>query len=270
MRYEVRHLLVGAVVFAVGIMVSRHVAAQESAVPAQQAVVSGPGRKQLEDYVRVMNGEVERAEARVTGVREQLMSMDNGIESRVCVTQALDAAASLTQHEEGAVSKYTDRDTNYSIKTREYKHAENDARESAKIKADFVADLRAGIDKLAREKKVLEAEFRQTTDAGKVEQLKKDIDDRNKTIKARRTQIEELVTASEPTTKPVSQRAAFEMDKMIDEMTTELKKDFTAFKRLVAELDAARVRVKPLKERLAKVTVTLATMGSAPAEAGGN
>jgi len=340
MRYKTRQALIGVVVFSSGILLSRAAAAQQPAVAEQPAAVTGQPaapsaaeeQAQLENCVRVMKGELERAEARAKAVTAQLVSLDEDIESRmnrivsllssvrdssdtsstrmrmakedaieglkatalyyarerdkrrkamsgtssqlsdddlakdiaalnarieVRVAQSLDVATSLTQHEEGRIDKHADQWTNYAIETPEYKKTERDARESVKIKADLVADLRASIDKLTREKKALEAELRQATDPGKVAQLSKDIEEKSKTVEARRSQIEELVTASGPATRPVSQKAGFEMDKMLDEMTAELKKDFAAFKRLVAERDAARARVKPLKERLEKVTALL-------------
>jgi len=52
---------------------------------------------------------------------------------------------------------------------------------------------------------------------------------------------------------------------MLDEMTQELKRDFAKFKSLVNERDAARARVKPLKERMEKAAAMLEKMDAGPA-----
>jgi len=126
-----------------------------------------------------------------------------------------------------------------------------------------VDDLRASIDKLSRDVKAREAELKATTDPAKQERLSKDIETMRQTIEARRTQIEELVTAPRPGTRPVGSDGAFEMDQMLDEMSGELKTDFAKFKRLVVERDAACARVKPLKERLERATAQLDAPGAA-------
>jgi len=48
-------------------------------------------------------------------------------------------------------------------------------------------------------------------------------------------------------------------------MTQELKRDFAKFKSLVNERDAARARVKPLKERMEKAAAMLEKMDAGPA-----
>lgn len=340
MRCKARQALIGAVVSALTVFLPHPAAAQAPAATGQQAVVTGQQaevsaaeeRAQLENYVRVMKSELERAEARVVSVRGQLNSLDEDIESRINrivsllssvrdstdtsstkmrkakedaieglkatalyyarerdkrkremgnpnaqlddevlerdvaalnarietrVTQSLEIASSLMQHEEGQVDRHWNTETDYSIETPEYKKAERDTRASAKIKADLAADLHASIEKLTRDKKAREAELKTATDPQRQEQLTKDIETLRQTIEARRNQIEELVTAPKPGTRPVSRKGAFEMDKMIDEMSLELKKDFAKFKSLVAERDAALARVKPLKARLEKATARL-------------
>lgn len=187
------------------------------------------------------------------------------IETRV--TQSLAIASSLTQYEEGPREKYHNDDINYQNETREYRRMEHDASASVKIKTDLMADLKASIDKLTRDVKAWEAELQRTTDPQRQEELTRTIATTRQTIDARRDQMEELVTAQKPGTRAVASKAAFEMDKMLDEMTVELKKDFAKFKRLVAERDEARARIKPLEERLKKNMEMLETLvqGSQPA-----
>lgn len=335
MYHKTRCLLIASIMLSLALTSLQPVAAQQPAFTGQQAVASAAADPaQLENYVRVVKSELERAEARATVVRSQLVSLDDDIESRVNrivsllssvrdstegsntrmrkakedalaglkatavyyaqqrdrrkkemgnayaqidddtlarnvaalnarielrVTQSLAIASSLVQHEEGRADQYRDWDTDYSGETREYRKTKKDASASVKVKTDVIADLKASIDKLTRDVKTREAELKTTTDPQRQEQLQKDIETMRQTINARRDQIEGLVTAQKPSTRPVSSKGAFEMDKMLDEMTLQLRTDFAKFKTLVNELDVARARLKPLKERLEKATAMLET-----------
>jgi hypothetical protein len=324
----------GIILLGAGLLLLRPAAAQEAAT-GQPAVVSAQvDRAQLENYVRVMKGELERAEARAKAVTAQLVSLDDDIESRMNhivsllasvrdsadgpnsrmrkakeealaglkagavyyaqqrdlrkkemgnslariddealardvaalnariemrVTQSLDIAASLVQQEEGRVDRYQNAETDYSSETREYRKVQRDARASVKIKTDLVAVLRASIEKLSRDVKAREDDLKMTADPQRQAQLTEDIKTMRQTIEVRRGQIEDLMAAPKPSTRPVGGKAAFEIDKMLDEMAIELRSDFAKFKHLVNERDTARARLKPLKERLEKATAMLET-----------
>jgi hypothetical protein len=193
-----------------------------------------------------------------------LVALNARIETRV--KQALDIAASLPQQGERRVDRHNDES---SSETREYRKVEKDAQAAAGIKADLVADLRKGIDNLTREVAARETELGATTDPKKRELLTRDINALRETLSARRSQVEEVMTAPQADTRPVGSKGAFEMDKLFDEMVQELKQDFTKFRILVVERDDALMRLKPLKERLARATVALAAMNDGPGETGG-
>lgn len=302
-------------------------------VPAAAPAVAD--RAQLENYIRVMKGELERAESRVKTVTAQLVSLDDDIESRVNrivsllssmrdstdksntrirktkeevlaglkatavyyaqqrdrrkkemgnqyaqiddeglagdvaalnkrietrVTQSLEIAKSLVQYDEGATEQYRDWDHDYSSETREYRKIKKDASASVKMKSEVVATLRASMEKLGRDVNAREAELKTCSDPQRQAQLAEDIKTMRQTIEARRYQIEDLVTASKPATRAVSSKGAFEIDQMLDDMRLQLKADFAKFKSLVNERDAARARLKPLKDRLQKATAMLEAM----------
>ncbi len=327
MRYKTRHLMAITVGCVCGIFLFDPVSAQELVATGQQGgATSKVDRATIENYIRVMTIEVDRAEARVGAQTAQLVSLNGDIESRVqrmvsllssvrdstdsaesrmrrakvealsgleavaryyaqerdrrkkemnnpyaqisaddlakdvaalntgietCVTQSLEIAKSLVQHQEGEVKKYDDGYSDDNNETREYQRSKRDAEASVKIKTDLVADLRASIEKLSRDIKNREVELSYAADASTKERLSTDIETMRKTIDARRGQVEELLMAPKPSTRAVGHKAAFEMDKMLEEMTKELRQDFAKFRALVMERDMARARVKPLKDRLA-------------------
>jgi hypothetical protein len=189
--------------------------------------------------------------------------LNERIETRV--TQSLEIASSLMQQQqqEGRAERYRDTDAEYGSATAEHRNAERDVQRSSKIKGDLAVTLRASIDKLSRDVDAREAELRTATDPAKKERLSQDIQTMRGTIEARRAQIDDLVTAPAPSSRPVSREGAFELDKMLGEMSAELKQDFAKFKSLVKERDAACARVKPLKVRLEQATAQLDAMGSA-------
>lgn len=334
-----RGLSTVVIVAGLGVAARLPVAAQQVAATGQSASASAAAdRAQLENYIRVLDGELERSEARVASLTAQLVALDQDIESRVGrlvsllssvrdsadgsgirirqakedalaglksaalyyaqerdrrkaqigsayapiaadelsndvaalnarielrITQSLDIAESLVQHQEGPTGRYQDSDA---YESAEYRKLERDAGASVKMKTDLVASLRASIDKLSRETEAREVQLRATTDPQKQAQLTRENADARRTIEARRDQIEELLSGSKPATRPVGSKGAFELDKMLREMASELKSDFSKFKGLVVDRDMARARVKPLKERLAKVQAALDAM---PTGAGG-
>jgi hypothetical protein len=308
-------------------------AQQPVASGAQPAATATVDRAQVENYIRLIKGELERGEARVVSVTDQLRSLNGDIESRVdrivqllsqvrdsadtagsrmriaksevlagleamaryfarerdrrkkemnnpyaqieaadlagdvtalnakietCVTQSLEIAKSLVPHTEDDVRKYDDWDYDSSDESREYKRVKRDAEASVKIKSELVADLRASIVKLTQDVKAREMEIHTTMDLHKREHLMNDVREMRQTIEMRRAQIEELMMAPKPETRAVGQKAAFEMDQLLDEMTQSLKRDFSKLKVLINERDEARARLKPLKDKLEKATAMLA------------
>lgn len=234
----------------------------------------GPGnriRKSKEDALDGLKATVAYYSQKRDGLRRELeiqggrvdeemlaravAALNARIETRV--TQSLEIASSLVRN--------GNTDTAYSGETPAHRKSRQDAEASVKIKADLVADLRSSIEKQTREVAAREEELRNTTDPQKRDQLAKDNEVARQTIAARRDQIEELLVAQKPATRSVSGKAAFEMDKLLDDMTAELRRDFAKFKIQLNEIDAARIRVEPLRVRLEQATAMLEAMDREPA-----
>jgi hypothetical protein len=341
MRGEKRYWIMVTAFMALGLPLLRPVSAQQPAVTGQTLAASAAAdQAQWENVVLVMKDELARAESRASSLTDQLIALDNDIESRVDrmisllasvrdssegpgnrirkakesalagikatavyyaqerdrrmkalenatpqvdedmlarevaalnarietrVTQSIAIATSLVQQGEEPTGRYRNEDTDYSGETPEHRKMRYDAQASVKIKADLVAVLRSGIDKQTREIAMRDDALRSATDPQKREQLQKDNEFARQIIAARRAQIEELVTATGPATRAVSGKAAFEMDKLLDDMTAELRRDFAKFKTLVNECADARARVKPLRDRLAQA-VAAADLETAKSE----
>jgi hypothetical protein len=189
----------------------------------------------------------------------EIAALNGRIETRI--TQSLAIADSLVQQQDGSGYNHGE--------SQEQRKVRYDGQASVKVKADLVAALRAGIDKQTREIAMRDEAIRAAVDPAVRDQLQKDNESARQIIAARRSQIEELIRAPRPSTRPVGGKAAFELDKLLDEMTAELRRDFAKFKVLVNECEESRSRLKPLRDRLEQATALLAESDPAAAPAPG-
>ncbi len=199
-------------------------------------------------------------EANVAVSKESLAKdakvLDARIEKRIGQISAL--ANSLTQNEEfNRYERYRNDEYDYSAETKEFKRFEKDVGGSAKIKAELVQDLKAGIDKQTRELEGLREMLKTTSDPKRQAQIKNEIEEKQDRIAERRQQAEELLTANAPNTKPLSGKAAFEIDKMLAEMTLDLQSDFRKFQQLVAERNEAQKRAQFHQDRLLRLRASM-------------
>lgn len=184
-------------------------------------------------------------------------ALDTRIEKRVDQISAL--AKSLTQNEEfNRYERYRNDEYDYNAETKEFKRFEKDVSGSAKIKSELIQDLKAGIDKQARELEGLQKLLASTTDPKRQEQITSQIEQKEELIADRRQQAEDLLSTNATSTKPVSSKGAFEIDKMLAEMTLDLQSDFRKFQQLVAERNEAQKRAQAHQERLQRFRASMA------------
>ncbi|MEI7899920.1 MAG: hypothetical protein WCK89_06680 [bacterium] len=175
--------------------------------------------------------------------------LDTRIEKRIGQISAL--ASSLTQNAEfNQYERYRNDEYDYNTETKEFHRFEKDVSGSAKIKAELIQDLKAGIDKQTREVEGLRQMLTATTDPKRQEQIKGQIEEKEELIADRRQQAEDLLSAHAPSTKPVSSKGAFEIDKLLAEMTLDLQSDFRKFQQLVSERNEAQKRAQIHQDRL--------------------
>lgn len=180
--------------------------------------------------------------------------LDTRIDKRISQISTL--ASSLTQSDEfSRYARYRDTQDNYS---NESKQLERDVNKTAKLKADIVRDLKAGIDKQTREISTLKQMLATVKDPTRQEQIKEEIAEKEEIIDDRRQQIEDLLTADQKSTKPLGSKAAFEIDKLLAEMTMDLQRDFRKFQQLVGERNEAQVRAQATKNRLLRFQESVA------------
>ncbi len=175
--------------------------------------------------------------------------IDTRIEKRIGQISTL--AKSLTQNEEfNQYERYRNDEYDYDTETKEFHRFEKDVSGSAKIKSELIQDLKAGIDKQTREVESLKQMLTTTTEPKRQEQIKSQIEAKEELIADRRQQAEDLLSANAPSTKPVSSKGAFEIDKLLAEMTLDLQSDFRKFQQLVSERNEAQKRAQSNQDRL--------------------
>jgi hypothetical protein len=172
--------------------------------------------------------------------------LDTRIEKRI--GQITTLANSLTQSSEfSRYERYRDSEHDYS---NESKQLARDVGTTAKVKSDLVHDLKAGIEKQTREKTALQQMLTTVKDPKRQEQIKDEIAEKEEIITDRRQQIEDLLMSDGKPTKAIGSKAAFEIDKLLAEMTVDLQRDFRKFQQLVAERNEAQLRAQANKNRL--------------------
>ncbi len=191
------------------------------------------------------------------GLAEDVSAINKRLDKRV--EQILTLANSMTQSEEfGRYERYRNDEYDYTTETTEYRRFEKDVDGSAKTKADVVKDLKSAIDRQNREIKELRDLLQITTDAQRKERIQDQIAQKEEIVADRRQQVEELLTAPAPDAKAVSSKGAFEIDKLLAEMTLELQSDFRKFQQLVSERNEAQVRVQRNRARLQSFQASMA------------
>lgn len=184
-------------------------------------------------------------------------ALDTRIEKRVDQISAL--AKSLTQNEEfNQYERYRNDEYDYNAETKEFHRFEKDVSGSAKIKSDLIQDIKTGIDKQTREVEGLRQMLTTTTDPKRQEQIKSQIEAKEEIIADRRQQAEDLLSGNAPNTKAISSKGAFEIDKMLAEMTLEMQSDFRKFQQLVAERNEAQKRAQFHQDRLQRFRASMA------------
>ena len=191
------------------------------------------------------------------GLAEDVGVIDKRLDKRI--DQILKLSSSMTQNEEfGRYERYRNDEYDYTTETTEYRRYEKDVDGSVKTKADVVKDLRSAIDKQSRSIKELQEQLRLTADPQRKERIQDQIAEKEEIVAERQKQIEELLTAPAPAAKAVSSKGAFEVDKLLAEMTLDLQSDFRTFQRLVSERNEAQVRHQRNQVRLPSFQAGLA------------
>lgn len=194
------------------------------------------------------------------GLAEDVDVIGKRLDKRV--EQIMSLANSMTQNEEfGRYERYRNDEYNYNAETTEFRRYENDVNGSAKSKADLIHDMKSAIDKQERSIKELQETLLLTTDARRKEHIKAIIEEKEEIVAERRNQVEELLTAPAPDAKEVSSKGAFEVDKLLAEMTLELQRDFRKFQQLVSERNEAQVRVQRNRARLQSFQASMEDSG---------
>lgn len=177
------------------------------------------------------------------------------IDKRVDQITAL--AASMSQHEEfNRYERYRDSEFD-GAETKEFRRNASDVSASAKTKAELIEDLKAGIDKQTREIAALRETLRTTTDAGRRGLIQEQIETKEEIIADRREDAQKLLATSGTQAKPVSSKGAFEIDKLLAEMTRDLQSDFRRVQMLVSERTDAQTRARYHQERLQRFRASL-------------
>ena len=184
--------------------------------------------------------------------------IDKRIEQITALTSSFSQYSELDRYE-----RYRDVDRDYNSKTPEARQQERVVSKAVNEKGKLVADLREAISALRRKNTSLQGSLR----TAHTEEARKGIEEQIRAnsdlIAQRQKQLDELVNAPESPSKPVSSEAAFELDRLLDDIVKEIRKDTVKLQVLVREREQALAALKPIKERLARAREKLAELAEA-------
>lgn len=224
-------------------------------------------QKSIEWYVyqrnkRAKDMKASYSQAPKEDLKKDVDALNERIDKRI--EQIIDLTKSFTEHKEfREYSRYRHNDISYSVKTREAQRREQVHREGVREKARIVDELRDAIKLLETKNMQLESSISYTGVQATKNALRAEINTNKELIVKRRAQLQELIDdEGGGSTKTVSKDAAFEMDKLLDDVVEEIRRDYRKMQQLVVERDKARSLTKPWKDKLLKAEAALQQLES--------
>ena len=226
-------------------------------------------QKSLEYYGRERDKRSHDLKANYSRVAKSDLVQDvDAINKRIDkrVEQIVDITKSFTEHKEFAnYNRYNHHNGISGGKTPAQTRSDRSHKDGVREKSKLVEEMRDAMKKLERKNANLQGSLKWMTLANTKEAVQAELKRNNEVLAKRREQLIELIGSSKTATKTVSKDAAFEMGKLFDDVTDEIRKDFIKIKQYVIERDNARAALKPWKDRLANAKAALAKMEAAGA-----
>jgi hypothetical protein len=158
--------------------------------------------------------------------------------------------------------RYANNDINYNQETLEFRRHERLVSKGAVEMSRIVEEMRAAISRLRRKSGQIAHSLEMTMSAERIEALTAQRKQVRELIRKRQDQLKMLQETTGGATKPMAQRAAFEMDQHVDEVISEIRWDVNRLKSRTRERDTARSALQSIKSRLGRAEAALTGMQS--------
>lgn len=222
-------------------------------VASQKEDVAQGLKKMVDWYVRERNKRMSDLSAsyQTVGVEElssEIQYLDEKIESRI--DQVLDLSRSLAQHKDVAKYETFAYDSyggwsDMGVKVSDdYRHNKRISGKTATAQEGVRGGLQKSVDELERTNDILRRQIQVATRPETRAALEEHLARNEELIEHRRDQMVSTVADNSPATRTISSKEASSMDKLIQEMVTEIRDDFRTMERLVNQLRVERQRLK--------------------------
>jgi hypothetical protein len=156
--------------------------------------------------------------------------------------------------------RYTNNDINYNQETIEFRRHKRLVSKGAVEVSRIIEEMREAINRLRRNSGQIEHRLEMTISAERIEALTAQHKQVRDLIRNRQDQLKKLLKTTGRATRPMAQRAAFEMDQHVDEVISEIRWDVNRLKSRIRERDTARSALPSIKSRLGRAEAALAEM----------
>jgi hypothetical protein len=156
--------------------------------------------------------------------------------------------------------RYTNNDINYNQETLEFRRHERLVSKGAVEVSRITEEMREAINRLRSKSGQIEHSLEMTISAERIEALTAEHKQIRDLIRKRQEQLKTILKTTGGATRPMAQRAAFEMDQHVDEVISEIRWDVNRLKSRIRERDTARSALPSIKSRLERAEAALAEM----------
>ncbi len=156
--------------------------------------------------------------------------------------------------------RYTNNDINYNQETIEFRRHERLVSKGAVEVSRITEEMREAINRLRSKSGQIEHSLEMTISAERIEALTAEHKQVRDLIRKRQEQLKTILKTTGGATRPMAQRAAFEMDQLVDEVISEIRWDVNRLKSRIRERDTARSALPSIKSRLERAEAALAEM----------
>lgn len=195
-----------------------------------------------------------RSDMEKSGLKGDMKKFDKMAEKRI--DQIMELSKSLTTHEDYkkydtyASSNYWGWNNTVQEKNEDYVQNKRVTKITDKERKEIIAALKKSIEDLGTQNRAMKGRLDSPNFANQKDLIQEDIERNEQAIARRETQLEGMLTPTQPATTPINRRAAHEMELMIRDIADDLKRDFNTLFRRYSEFVKERSQSNALKEQL--------------------
>ena len=179
-------------------------------------------------------------------LQQDVKKLDERSEKRV--DQIGKLASTLTGHKGyQQYETFWDNSGAFRVESDRYRHNRQEESNTVKTQRQLVDGARKTIEDLKRQNATLEAAIPYKRGEEEKQFLRTQIQHNNELMDNLRNRVQSLINSSDSGARELGQREAFQLEQLVNEMVTALKRDFNSFRAMIYERDNGRMRLNTLE-----------------------